>query len=114
MARGQKAVKDYIRTIVDFPRDGILFRDVTTLYADARGFRMSIDQMLHPRPVRASTRLSGWKRAVLSCAARSRISLAPALCRSVKRGNCRGPRSEQRPLDDPGTDRNTGLTRARN
>ncbi|MCB1311520.1 MAG: adenine phosphoribosyltransferase [Sedimentitalea sp.] len=41
-------VRDYIRTIVDFPHEGILFRDVTTLFADARGFRMAIDQMLHP------------------------------------------------------------------
>ena len=42
-----KTVKDYIRTIVDFPHEGILFRDVTTLFADPRGFRMAIDQMLH-------------------------------------------------------------------
>jgi len=41
-------VRDYIRTIVDFPHEGILFRDVTTLFADPRGFRMAIDQMLHP------------------------------------------------------------------
>jgi adenine phosphoribosyltransferase len=43
-----KTVKDYIRTIVDFPHEGILFRDVTTLFADPRGFRMCIDQLLHP------------------------------------------------------------------
>ncbi len=43
-----RTVKDYIRTIVDFPHEGIMFRDVTTLFADARGFRMAIDQMLHP------------------------------------------------------------------
>jgi len=42
------AVQDYIRTIVNFPHEGILFRDVTTLFADPRGFRMAIDQMLHP------------------------------------------------------------------
>ena len=41
-------VKDYIRTIVDFPHEGIMFRDVTTLFADPRGFRMTIDQLLHP------------------------------------------------------------------
>ena len=41
-------VKDYIRTIVDFPKEGILFRDVTTLFSDPRGFRMCIDQLLHP------------------------------------------------------------------
>lgn len=43
-----KTVKDYIRTIVDFPHEGIMFRDVTTLFADPRGFRMAVDQMLHP------------------------------------------------------------------
>ncbi len=43
-----RTVKDYIRTIVDFPHEGIMFRDVTTLFADPRGFRMAIDQLLHP------------------------------------------------------------------
>ena len=43
-----KTVKDYIRTIVDFPHEGIMFRDVTTLFSDTRGFRMAVDQMLHP------------------------------------------------------------------
>ncbi|MEO1798326.1 MAG: adenine phosphoribosyltransferase, partial [Pseudomonadota bacterium] len=43
-----KQVQDYIRTIVDFPHEGIMFRDVTTLFADPRGFRMAIDQLLHP------------------------------------------------------------------
>ncbi|MDA1153833.1 MAG: adenine phosphoribosyltransferase [Proteobacteria bacterium] len=43
-----KTVRDYIRTIPDFPHEGIMFRDVTTLFSDARGFRMAIDQLLHP------------------------------------------------------------------
>ena len=43
-----KTVKDYIRTIHDFPHEGIMFRDVTTLFADPRGFRMAIDQLIHP------------------------------------------------------------------
>ncbi|MHA6325759.1 adenine phosphoribosyltransferase [Roseivivax sp. CAU 1753] len=43
-----KKVEDYIRTIADFPHEGIMFRDVTTLFADPRGFRMAIDQLLHP------------------------------------------------------------------
>ncbi len=43
-----KTVKDYIRTIPDFPKPGILFRDVTTLFGDARGFRLAVDQLLHP------------------------------------------------------------------
>ena len=48
MAPNDKTVKDYIRTIVDFPHEGIMFRDVTTLFANPRGFRMAVDQMLHP------------------------------------------------------------------
>lgn len=43
-----RTVKDYIRTIPDFPHEGIMFRDVTTLFSDPRGFRLAIDQMLHP------------------------------------------------------------------
>ena len=43
-----KTVRDYICTIPDFPHAGILFRDVTTLFADARDFRLAIDQMLTP------------------------------------------------------------------
>jgi len=44
----RKSVKDYIRTIPNFPHDGIMFRDVTTLFSDPRGFRISIDQLLSP------------------------------------------------------------------
>jgi len=43
-----KSVADYIRTIPDFPHAGIMFRDVTTLFSDPRGFRMCIDQLLSP------------------------------------------------------------------
>ena len=43
-----KTVRDYIRTIPDFPHEGIMFRDVTTLFGDPRGFRMAIDLLLHP------------------------------------------------------------------
>ena len=43
-----KTVRDYIRTIPDFPHEGILFRDVTTLFADARGMRLCVDQLLDP------------------------------------------------------------------
>ena len=43
-----KTVKDYIRTIPDFPHEGIQFRDVTTLFNDPRGFRLAVDHLLHP------------------------------------------------------------------
>jgi len=47
-------IHDYIRAIPDFPEEGIVFRDVSTLFNDPRGFRMAIDQLLHPfagRPI---------------------------------------------------------------
>ena len=44
----KKSIKDYIRTIPDFPHKGIMFRDVSTLFADPRGFRIAIDQLLDP------------------------------------------------------------------
>lgn len=37
-----------IRTISDFPKKGIKFRDITTLLADARGFRKAVDEMVQP------------------------------------------------------------------
>ena len=44
----ERTVKDFVRTIPDFPKPGIMFRDVTTLFKEARGLRMAVDQLLHP------------------------------------------------------------------
>ena len=40
-----KKVEDYIRTIPDFPEEGIMFRDITTVLQDAEGFHLAIDEM---------------------------------------------------------------------
>ncbi|MEQ9143634.1 MAG: adenine phosphoribosyltransferase [Parvibaculaceae bacterium] len=39
-------LKDYIRTVPDYPKPGIQFRDVTTLLSDAKGFRMAVDALV--------------------------------------------------------------------
>ncbi|QNL18154.1 adenine phosphoribosyltransferase [Hyphobacterium sp. CCMP332] len=41
-------IRNAIRTIPDYPKPGIQFRDVTTLLKDARAFRAAIDQMVQP------------------------------------------------------------------
>ena len=41
-----KTIKDYIRTIPDFPQPGIQFRDITTLLQDADGLQLAVDTML--------------------------------------------------------------------
>ena len=40
-----KKVEDYIRTIPNFPEEGIMFRDITTVLGDADGFKLAIDEM---------------------------------------------------------------------
>ena len=39
-------LKDYIRSIPDYPKKGILFRDITTLIKDSDAFRECIDQII--------------------------------------------------------------------
>jgi adenine phosphoribosyltransferase len=38
----------FIRTIPDYPKPGILFRDVTTLFGDAAAFGYAVDQLAAP------------------------------------------------------------------
>ncbi|HVP98788.1 MAG TPA: adenine phosphoribosyltransferase [Roseiarcus sp.] len=37
-----------IRTIPDYPKPGVLFRDITTLLGDARAFRRAVDELVQP------------------------------------------------------------------
>ena len=37
-----------IRTIPDYPKPGILFRDITTLLGNARAFRRTVDELVQP------------------------------------------------------------------
>ena len=41
-----KKMKDYVLSIPDFPEKGIIFRDVTSVLADADGLHMAIDEMM--------------------------------------------------------------------
>src|SRR5919202_6618412 len=41
-------LKAVVRTIPDYPKPGILFRDITTLLGDARAFRCAIDELARP------------------------------------------------------------------
>jgi adenine phosphoribosyltransferase len=41
-------LKAMVRTIPDYPKPGILFRDITTLLGDPRAFRRTVDQLVDP------------------------------------------------------------------
>src|SRR5882724_2675204 len=40
--------KTVIRTIPDYPKPGIMFRDVTTLFGNPRAFRRAVDELVQP------------------------------------------------------------------
>jgi len=44
----EQSLTDAIRTIPDYPKPGIMFRDITTLLGDARAFRRAVDELVHP------------------------------------------------------------------
>ncbi len=41
-------LRESIRSIPDYPKPGIMFRDITTLLGDARAFRRAIDELVQP------------------------------------------------------------------
>lgn len=38
-------IEDYVTTIPDFPKKGVMFRDVTTVIEDPDGLRLAVDRM---------------------------------------------------------------------
>ena len=40
-----KKLEEYVRSIPDFPEEGIIFRDVTSILQDAQGLKLAIDEM---------------------------------------------------------------------
>ncbi|MDR0309341.1 MAG: adenine phosphoribosyltransferase [Candidatus Methanoplasma sp.] len=41
-----KGLKDYVTTIPDFPKEGVLFRDITTVIEDPEGFRLAVEGLI--------------------------------------------------------------------
>ena len=41
-------LKDLVRTIPDYPKPGIMFRDITTLLGHATGFKACVEQLVRP------------------------------------------------------------------
>ena len=40
-----KRLEEYVRSIPDFPEEGVIFRDVTSILQDADGLRLAIDSI---------------------------------------------------------------------
>ena len=52
-------LKAAIRTIPDYPKPGIMFRDVTTLLGDAAAFRSTVDAMVYPHAGQKIDKVAG-------------------------------------------------------
>jgi adenine phosphoribosyltransferase len=50
---------DAIRTIPDYPKPGIMFRDITTLLGDAAAFREAVDQLAAPYLISGLDKVAG-------------------------------------------------------
>ncbi|WP_288192686.1 adenine phosphoribosyltransferase [uncultured Phyllobacterium sp.] len=44
----KQTLVDAIRNIPDYPKPGVMFRDITTLLGNARAFRRAVDELVHP------------------------------------------------------------------
>ena len=44
----ESTLRTAIRTIPDYPKPGIMFRDITTLLGNARAFRRAVDELVQP------------------------------------------------------------------
>lgn len=52
-------IQDSIRTIPDYPKPGVQFRDITTLLGNARTFRRVIDELVEPWSIAKVDRVAG-------------------------------------------------------
>ncbi|WP_136163238.1 adenine phosphoribosyltransferase [Sphingomonas flavalba] len=81
-----------VRTIPDFPKPGILFRDITTLLIDGRGFAAAVDRMVAlARPHRVDVVAAIEARGFLFGAAVAR-ALGAGVLPVRKAGKLPGPR----------------------
>ena len=83
-------LKAAIRSIPDYPKPGIVFRDITTLLGDPRAFRRSVDELVHPFAGGRRRQGGGNRGAGLHHRRRRGASaLGRASCRSARRASCR-------------------------
>ncbi|HET9390417.1 MAG TPA: adenine phosphoribosyltransferase [Steroidobacteraceae bacterium] len=54
-----REIRDSIRTIPDYPKPGVQFRDITTLLGNARAFRRVVDELVEPWTTAKVNRVAG-------------------------------------------------------
>lgn len=52
-------IKDFIRTVPDFPKKGIMFKDITTLIKDPNGLKMTLENLYNLAKDKEITKVVG-------------------------------------------------------
>ncbi|MFU0507100.1 adenine phosphoribosyltransferase [Pseudaminobacter sp. NGMCC 1.201702] len=55
----ENTLLDAIRNIPDYPKPGIMFRDITTLLGNAAAFRQTIDELVRPYATSGVAKIAG-------------------------------------------------------
>ena len=82
-------LKAAIRTIPDYPKPGIMFRDITTLLGNARAFRRAVDELVQPWAGMKIDKVAGIEARGFILGGAVAHQVRPASCRSARRASCR-------------------------
>ena len=86
-------LKDTIRAIPDYPKQGIMFRDIATLSGDARAFRRAIDELVQPWAGTKIDKVAGIERRGFILGGAVAHQLSAGFVPIRKKASCRTPRS---------------------
>lgn len=89
-------VRTWIRAIPDFPKPGIVFRDVAPLFGDPRGFRLAVDQLVHPFAGRRIRHVAGLEARGFILGGAVAHQLSAGFVTMRKAGKLPGPRIGQK------------------
>jgi len=78
-----------IRTIPDYPKPGIMFRDITTLLGDARAFRRAVDELVQPFAGMKVDKVAGIEARGFILGGAVAHQLSAGSCRCGRRASCR-------------------------
>ncbi len=99
-------VASLIRDVPDFPKPGVVYKDITPLLGDHAGYQAAVDALVEAAP-RTSTSSSAWRRAGSCSPPPSRWRSVSGSSRSASRASCPRTSSASRSRSS------TGRTRSR-
>jgi adenine phosphoribosyltransferase len=97
-------IKDLVRTIPDFPKAGIMFRDVTSLFRDPWGLKTTVEELARPFEGTQVDRVVGIESRGFIVGAPVALALGCGLVLARKRGKLPGATAEVTYQLEYGTD----------